>query len=370
MATEGGNGDGAGASNPLPGGVTPEMVEKLRNDFNVDAEKAPDLANYINQIFQVHVQNTAASIEKRIEEERRKKKEERKRKASLPLEQLSPVAREKALKKKQKEELAAVRKAEKEREERRKTMPQLDLTQGGIPLDSSYFQFQTVYQQVAKANFKVWEFWATKPDGKPRSVEEQNRVVEQVRDRFSNGARIDRTLIKDKIRICMNDRRNHQREYIRAYLQKEEVLLLTAEEIVTAGPPSDGKIHPEAWEKWIKEEISMKFWMKCQGYEIEQARLKTEAELNPDIDHGEKLLSVGTKITFYRRLLQQHGMPPKTLINGWHRAQKRGKKATHHLGQGGGRRFRAEFVHTLLLSPPPKLASLLRSSMLGKAKWK
>ncbi len=73
-----------------------------------------------------------------------------------------------------------MRAAEKEREERRKRMPMLGLTDARAPCPSSYFEFKTNLQQVLKANFRKWEMWSRIGDGKPCSEEEKSRIIEQV----------------------------------------------------------------------------------------------------------------------------------------------------------------------------------------------
>ncbi len=295
-------------------------------------------------MLETSVKRTASSSVELYKEGERKKREEKKRKASIPLEELTPVAREKALRKLQKEQQKTLRAAEKEREERRKRMPMLDLTDAGAPCPSSYFEFKTNLQQVLKANFRKWEMWSRTGDGKPRSEEEKSRIIEQVRDRFRNGARIATKVLVDRISNSLTDKRNHQRQQIREYLTSGAAFMLTPEELRERGPPSDGKIDKECWDRWLDEEIQMKYWIKRENTLAEQEKLKGLHAENPSPETEEKLNLLATKIAMLSRSLTKHGDPPRVLTNAWHRARKRGSHATHHLGQGGTRRFRGEFV--------------------------
>jgi hypothetical protein len=88
-------------------------------------------------------------------------------------------------------------------------MPLLDLTDAGAPCASSYFEFQANIKQVISANFRKWEFWSKREDGSLRSEEEKCRILEQVRDRFRNGAHISTKVLVDRISKSLTDKRNH-----------------------------------------------------------------------------------------------------------------------------------------------------------------
>jgi hypothetical protein len=343
------------------------LVETMMSKFGLERDKAITMAAFVSTMCEQTAQKSTTEATKRIEEERRKEKEEKKRKAAIPLEQLSPVARERVLVKKQKEELKAARRAEKEREKKREAMPLLDLTPAGAPASGSYFEFRSNLAMVIKANFQRWECWATTGDGKPRTEEDKQRVIEQVRDRWRNGARISAKVISDRIRDSLTDKRNHQRELMRKYLASKDVMMLTPEEIREKGPPSDGKINGECWARWIDEEIQMKYWLKKNQLTEDIKAQELQLSKEPSIDGEEKLVELRMRLSVTNRLASKVGNPPHKLIVGIARARARGTAATHRLGQGGGRRFRGDFVrafHQLILLLLPSHPPLLPPRLL------
>ncbi len=71
--------------------------------------------------------------------------------------------------------------------------------------------------------------------------------------------------------------------------------------------------------------------------------------VDPSLDGEEKLTELKLSLAMNARHLSKCGNPPRTLTDGYNRAEARGKKATHRLGQGGRRRFRGDFISSFLL---------------------
>jgi hypothetical protein len=342
-----------------------EVLGQIQAKFGLEGEQAKEMAAFVSQMMDKTAQVTAVEASKKFEEEKRKeeerRKEEKRKRAAIPPDQLSPVNREKALKRKQREEVKSARREEREREKKRKLKPLLDLTPAGAPASSSYFEFRSNLAMVVKANFKRCEFWSKTLDGKPRSEEEKRRIIEQVRDNWSNGARICEKVIADRISVSLRDKRNHVREYMRKYLNSNELLAMTPEEIQEKGAPTDGKIDPDCWKAWFEEEMQMRYWIQNRLLTKEIDQLQAINLTQPSLDGEEKLREIRLLRDRMRRHAIKCGDPPKVLIEGYKRAEARGNKATHRLGQGGSRRFKGDFV-----SPLPSSSSL---HLLSFSSW-
>ncbi len=65
-------------------------------------DQVDELAGFVTQMMDSTAQTTTSFCAVKFKEEERRKKEELKRKSSIPLEQLTLIAREKALRKRQK----------------------------------------------------------------------------------------------------------------------------------------------------------------------------------------------------------------------------------------------------------------------------
>ena len=171
-------------------GLERQLKETLGEKFNVPSELKDNLAAYISNLVSEVGKGTAvaaAAEQRRKDEEKRKKKEERRKQASAtPVEQLSPSARERRLRKQNREELKQLREAEKIKEEKRKQMPMIVLNATGGMEPNSYYLFKSELQQIIKANFKLHEKWSVKANGQRRSEEERAHVIEHVHDRFQN----------------------------------------------------------------------------------------------------------------------------------------------------------------------------------------
>lgn len=169
-----------------------QLRETLGTKFNVPTEIRENVAAYINTLVAEVGRGAAvaaAAEARRQDEEKRKKREERRnQKSAIPVEQLSPGARERRLRKQNREELKRLKEVEKLKEEKRKQMPMIVLNAAGGVEPSSYYLFKSELQQIIKANFRLTEKWTVKADGQRRTEEERAHVIEQVRDRFQNGS--------------------------------------------------------------------------------------------------------------------------------------------------------------------------------------
>jgi hypothetical protein len=78
---------------------------------------------------------------------------------------------------------------------------------------------------------------------------------------------------------------------------------------------------------------------------VEQEQAKAAYAADASMENFEKLQKCDANVNMAARSLAEAGEPPGRLQRGWNRAQDRkGKPATHRTGQGGSRRFKAEFV--------------------------
>ncbi len=76
----------------------------------------------------------------------------------------------------------------------------------------------------------------------------------------------------------------------------------------------------------------MRYWIRKRELtaQIEQQQLNLSAD--PSLDGEEKLTELKLSLAMNARHLSKCGNPPRTLTNGYNRAEARGKKATHRLG--------------------------------------
>jgi hypothetical protein len=117
MATGEGSGSGipgAGA----PGDITDDIRGTLKSQFNVSKDQAAQIVVFMSTMLDTSTKRVAQSCAEKFREERKKEKESKKRKAEIPLEELTPIAREKQLRKRQRQEQKAIRAAERERARR------------------------------------------------------------------------------------------------------------------------------------------------------------------------------------------------------------------------------------------------------------
>ncbi|CAM6086640.1 unnamed protein product [Calypogeia fissa] len=203
------------------GGAEPEY-DKLAfvlEQHGITGPREMEVRAIINEMLGSVAKQEGEAVAKKFEDMFKKKEEEaaakkklgKEKRAGRPIEELNPRDQERALRKQQKQERKQRKEAEAEKEKKRKSMPALDLSEAGHIEPSSYFVFKSTLSQIIQEKFKLHDFWSVKDDGKKRSEEEKTFVIEQLRDRFSNGARLDRSFITKKIGKSLTDKRNHQR---------------------------------------------------------------------------------------------------------------------------------------------------------------
>jgi hypothetical protein len=295
-------------------------------------ERLASLTTILGQALQVGL--TAGEAQR--DEEARKvaeakaaeKKKKRDERATTGV--LSPRTLEK---KRRKDERDAIRNEKldlKKKEEERKKLPLITLTEEGIPTELAYTGAKSTIRHIASTNFARGVEWGTLSKAK------QKRVINQVKGAFQNGGELDSHWIADKISNSMSQARYHDRMKIRAHLRDLNVYRNLQRPL---------QFSEDIWNAFYQSEVQLKAARQLKEITEQLAKAKKAREFGRS-DRDLKALEL--KLAECQSMVDEVGDPPLKFF----KAAKRVKlvpNTTRRLGQGGIPGLKATLVSTLPL---------------------
>lgn len=316
----------------------------MEESIGLTREKALEVAKLVGMLAVLGRESAAKEAYEMLkaemaEKKLRKKEKKRKQRQAIAaggVKSISPRSREKKLKALAKD----VEKKRKEDEEKRELalqkLPSLQLDETRYPLPISYPHFRSNMHLVVNNVYKPAEKWGTMTAGR------HHQIIEMVRTRFKNGARIALDYMTARIAKQMSDRRNNKRQVMRVWVRSNNQLM--TKQIQEMKCPDS--IPPYLWAAFLEDELQLRaFFKKWELEEMVDNIAVDPVQFKKDMQR-------------WNAESDELGLPPKNLIDAKDQVQTR-KEATHRMGQGGTNRLSAEFgsSSSLLLSqisPMPK----------------
>ncbi|CAK9227906.1 unnamed protein product [Sphagnum troendelagicum] len=251
--------------------------------------------------------------------EKKKKRDERATTGTL-----SPRILEK---KRRKDERDAIRKEKldlKKKEEERKKLPLITLTEEGIPTELAYTGAKSTIRHIVSTNFARGVEWGT------LSKAEQKRVINQVKGAFQNGGELDSHWIADKISNSMSQARYHDRMKIRVHLRDLNVYRNLQRPL---------QFLEDIWNAFYQSEVQLKAARQLKEITEQLAKAKKAREFGRS-DRDLKALEL--KLAECQSMVDEVGDPPLKFLKAAERV-KLVPNTTHRLGQGGIPGLKAAF---------------------------